>query len=410
MPVTFDSVRNKFRSKLNLDYRPAILTVVGPIRDVSNPSHVFVQEYTSNGLSRPRSVFLPMFTPIKLQPGVPVKLGKDDHNRDIILAGDSDGAVASGADPLSMTLQFNEGKTTQDDIQTLRCVAQSPASLVVGVRGWAISSSRSYDEFVGAAIDLSTANAGGTWVPSAGNMRYVAIAVKSDHVTLEAYGSTPKLLTDPPLNKDDVRECLLGLSANSTPVRAFMLIGGQTAITQDDIEAGKDLRQLVNNTPDTIMTNGASASVSNTAVETSLLATLAGEQTYPADALSMVGRSLRITAWGYIGDTGTPTLRIRAYLGSTVILDTTAITLTSLTGNKLWKLEAVLTVQVAGSSGQMIGQGQFTYNGGTTDIIQTSQTGVDFTATQLVDLTAQWGTANPSNTIVCTNAVIETLN
>lgn len=157
-------------------------------------------------------------------------------------------------------------------------------------------------------------------------------------------------------------------------------------------------------------TGGASKTVSNTASETTLVATVTGTQTLSAGALSEVGRQLRIEAWGYISDLLTPTLELKFKLGSTAILDTGAITLATLTGNKLWHFVGTATVQTSGASGKLIGQGQFTYNQLITDILNTAQASIDTTTSLVADLTAQFGTASASNTIVCTNVMLEVLN
>lgn len=43
-------------------------------------------------------------------------------------------------------------------------------------------------------------------------------------------------------------------------------------------------------------------------------------------------------------------------------------------------------------------------------MVNTAAVTIDTTATQVVDVTAQWGTASASNTITATNAYIEILN
>lgn len=158
----------------------------------------------------------------------------------------------------------------------------------------------------------------------------------------------------------------------------------------------------------------ASATVANTTSETSIIGTGVGTLTLPANTLS-VGRQVHMHLFGYLGTTGTPTLRIRWKAGSTVLADTTAQTLSaSISGNEWFEAFLDLTCRSVGVTGTVIGQGMFRYHLGAgaagTDMLEalnTSPVTLDTTATQALDVTAQWGTANASNTITGTNASID---
>lgn len=155
----------------------------------------------------------------------------------------------------------------------------------------------------------------------------------------------------------------------------------------------------------------ASASVSNTTSEGTLIGSGAGTLTLPANFFK-AGRTLMIKALGTITNTGTPTLRINFKLGSTIILDTSSITMVTLTGTRVFTAEAVITCRSVGGSGTVIGQGFLAYNATTNTMnrIDTPLTGavtVDTTGTLAVNVTATWGTANASNVITATNFVIQ---
>ncbi len=86
---------------------------------------------------------------------------------------------------------------------------------------------------------------------------------------------------------------------------------------------------LIGNASQTAATGTTTASVSNTTSETTLIPSVAGSMTIAANSL-VVGAHYRLHASGVINNTGTPTLEIKAYLGTTAIADTTAITTVSL--------------------------------------------------------------------------------
>lgn len=157
-------------------------------------------------------------------------------------------------------------------------------------------------------------------------------------------------------------------------------------------------------------TASANVTVASTASETTLIGSGAGSLALAANALSSVGRTIRIEAMGYVSDTGTPTLRLKFKLGSTVILDSTAVTLGSGISNKLWRFSGLITTQTAGASGKLFAQGQFTQNGSVTDMVSTAQISIDLTAALTADLTAQWSASSASNTVTLTNLVVEVLN
>lgn len=150
-----------------------------------------------------------------------------------------------------------------------------------------------------------------------------------------------------------------------------------------------------------------SATVGNTLTETSIIGSVVGSQTVAANAFT-AGRSMLLYAWGNLGDTGVPTLQIRAKLGGTTILDTGAFNIGLITGTTLWQMSCYLTCRTTGAGGTGIAQGIFTYF--TTAGVQTNQQMVNTTTfalnttiTNVIAATAQWSVADPLNTISSTN-------
>lgn len=150
----------------------------------------------------------------------------------------------------------------------------------------------------------------------------------------------------------------------------------------------------------------ASATVANTTVETTLLSTGVGTLTLPADFLS-VGRSVSLYVSGIHSAAGNPTIRIRVYLGSTVILDSTAIAAHAGT-NFTFALRGQFTCRSVGAMGTVFAQGVYQEldGGGSNGMSNTAATTIDTTVSQIINVTAEWGTTSPSDTITQTNVVI----
>lgn len=239
------TIRTKYRRDNNLDLLPAVVgDVAGNVIDPALPGNVYVREQTSNGLSDRRSVRAPVQLMGQLKPGLSVLLERDVQGRLQIAKINTDMLLASGGNPIVYQAQQQSTGVMQVSFETLRLIPTSPASLVVALKSWyAIAGSTVY-YFPGAPVDL-TAN-----VPAAGNMLYAVIGVKNDFITIEVTVSTARLLTDVPLDVADINEAVLLLSTGTTPAWAVKLSGGQTTITQTDIQNdAKDLRQLVNGEP-----------------------------------------------------------------------------------------------------------------------------------------------------------------
>lgn len=161
----------------------------------------------------------------------------------------------------------------------------------------------------------------------------------------------------------------------------------------------------------------SSQTVANTVTETSLIGTGSGTNTTTlATNLFAVGTGVYISAYGYFSaSNASPTLRIKLKLGSTIILDTTAKTIIQIgaISNGFWKFEGTIIGRTAGGSGTVFGQGIFSYKEPINDTwnqfecTNTATTTIDTTTTQVINLTATWGTASASNTITCSNCLIK---
>ena len=114
-----------------------------------------------------------------------------------------------------------------------------------------------------------------------------------------------------------------------------------------------------------------------------------------------------------MNDTGTPTLRVRLYLGPTstlVILDSTAVALVTITGGGCnWDYDGDFVVTALGASGVVRGQrdrfNYNTFNGSTQNSFSfvPSNVTTDTTGSNVFNFTVQWGAASASNTITLEN-------
>lgn len=247
------SIRNIFRQRLGIDVEYVVVgDASGNVVDSKIPGNVLVRFVTSNGLMVPGSVVGPR-NRIKLLPGDPVEvIWKRGKFR--IEGIDVEGEASRGNNPVVIS---NNG-VTQQDIATLTVTQTLPtANQSVNVKAWAAIIAGTVYLFPGSSIDLSSL------VPSAGNMRYVVVFVKSDYATLEAKGSTARSMVDVPLDITDIQEAITARTAGSTPVWAIALKDNQSTITQDDITRGVDLRNFVN-TSELSVSGGVSGPGSST--------------------------------------------------------------------------------------------------------------------------------------------------
>lgn len=168
-----------------------------------------------------------------------------------------------------------------------------------------------------------------------------------------------------------------------------------------------------------LFTQSVEKTVANNAAETTLLGTLVGSNTIPANWWT-VGRTLRFTAWGHMATVGTAsqTMRLRAYMGATSMASTQVIGFNTAEVAFTWKFESTITCKSTGSSGEVYIQGvwmiQDSPTGGVsnalwTHMTQTSVLSLDTTVSKDFDLTADWNSAVAGDTITCKIATLEAL-
>ena len=159
----------------------------------------------------------------------------------------------------------------------------------------------------------------------------------------------------------------------------------------------------------------ADTTIANTVTETTIFGTGAGTLTFPAN-FWVIGRTIRVEIRGDFADTGTPTSRIRVKAGATTLIDSTALTITALSGTEEWDISAIITCRTTGASGSLEAMLDFYYEttGGSSPInafvIAGTTTTFDTTASGALDVTWEWGTASVSNTITSRIAYVEVLN
>lgn len=159
----------------------------------------------------------------------------------------------------------------------------------------------------------------------------------------------------------------------------------------------------------------ADTTVTNTATETSLVAPGGWGQLVIGANTVFVGKVYKIRARGRISSAGLPTLNIRFKLGNLVLLATGNNILAANPNNGAWSLDVDFVFRGIGTGGSVVGQGIFLYDHQTNNnkvmgLAMTAPVVVDTTASQTPGITAQWGAADPNNSITCTNFLVEAPN
>lgn len=149
-----------------------------------------------------------------------------------------------------------------------------------------------------------------------------------------------------------------------------------------------------------------SVTVVNTVAETTLIGAGIGTLTIPANAMAP-GSSFSGVALGFHSASGNPSIRIRVYLNSTVILDTGTVT-SGNSSNATWEFRGWVTCRTAGKTGTIMAQGFYIESAGGTNLfgmVNNNPITIDTTIAQTMNATVQWGTASNSNSI--TAAIVE---
>lgn len=152
---------------------------------------------------------------------------------------------------------------------------------------------------------------------------------------------------------------------------------------------------------------------SNTAAEN----IFASNATIPANECK-TGKVYRVTASGTYGTQGlsAPSLTMRLKFGTTNIIVTAANATSAGASNRQWSLEASVICQTAPSASATVeGQGRIIRSTSAVAAVvwefgSTAAVTVDTTAAQTVQLSAQFGTANASNTITLRQFIVEELS
>ena len=152
-----------------------------------------------------------------------------------------------------------------------------------------------------------------------------------------------------------------------------------------------------------LATQTSTVTVDNTVTETSLIGSGLGSTTLPANYLN-AGKAFRISSRGTIEDTGNPDITIKLLANSTTLLTTGNNALTITAGTFAWEVDILLTYR---GGNTFYGEGWFRVNDDRYAMIGSAVT-IDPTVAQTFDLTVEWGTADPANTISSTNFVLET--
>jgi len=160
------------------------------------------------------------------------------------------------------------------------------------------------------------------------------------------------------------------------------------------------------------------AAIANSAAETIMFPNV----TIPGNYLSD-GRVIRISAYGKLSTTGTPTLQFALRWGGvagTLLFQSEALTMGSGVTNVNFSVELLIQTRLNGSSGKLLVMGDVAINTSSTTAIEQvvgvsgfdapAEVVVDLTADTALSLTAKWGTASASNTLTGMMYYGESLN
>lgn len=232
----------KLRQRLNLETTTAYLgDGAGDVRDRSKPGYYYVRFPQANG-TYTKPVSLRAYPNANLPPtdGLPVIVGYDASGTQIILQANVQALQETGANPIQFNPLDNQYSrfVNQNQITTFYATRHSDVDnnpfYAVVFPGFYFTGSGELDFFAGGSIDLSSLQ------PSSGNHCYVAVFLKKDDGTLEAFAST-SIDTGDPLSILDIQEVVALKSATSLDIWAWELSGDDTALTVDPARS-KDLR------------------------------------------------------------------------------------------------------------------------------------------------------------------------
>lgn len=158
--------------------------------------------------------------------------------------------------------------------------------------------------------------------------------------------------------------------------------------------------------------------VANTTTETVIFPPITLPANYNQD-----GRLLRLTAYGKLSTTATPTITFAIRYGGvsgTLLATTEAITNGSGVANVNWAISALIQVRTNGSTGTLMVIGRAGVHTSATVVVENifgvsgfdapAAVTVDLTADATLALTADWSAASASNTLTGLVYALESLN
>ena len=148
---------------------------------------------------------------------------------------------------------------------------------------------------------------------------------------------------------------------------------------------------------------GNSTTVSATTTETSIVGAGVGTLTFPANGFQ-VGDSFHAKIGGVISAANAELLTVRIKNGASTLATLGPIDFTTTT-SEFWEFEIDFTIRSLGASAILQSNGQFTYvdSGGSGTYKGSgfnTNTTIDTTSSNSLDITVQWGSTNASNAIM----------
>lgn len=148
-----------------------------------------------------------------------------------------------------------------------------------------------------------------------------------------------------------------------------------------------------------------SSAVVNTTTETNFDQSF----TLPANSLT-VGKRVRVHACGKYSTTGTPTFVLRLKAGSVTLVDSGNITASNNATNFRWCFHSGFAVRTTGGSGTVMASGDFVVDSTSAALGDSSTVTISTTATEAVQVSFQWGTADAANTATLQDISVEALD
>ena len=134
------------------------------------------------------------------------------------------------------------------------------------------------------------------------------------------------------------------------------------------------------------------------------------------------GRAMRVTMYGKLSTSGTPTLKFGVRyggVGGTLIAESEAITMGSGVTNVNWRLEVQIQTRLNGASGSLLVFGTVFIHTATGTVAANvfgvsgydapAEVTLDLTAATELAISATWGTAHASNSITGMTQIVESL-